>query len=377
MRAMAIAKPVEAASGTLKHHDVVSIEGFPIAVGFVDIDPPTFDPDAPENRSLMLVEVEAFSCNYRDRALAVQGVWQTDLPFLHFGSDFVANVLEVGRNVVELSKGDRVIGDNQYPVAPYRGVRPGIPTNHASARFLRLHESKLAKIPPTMPIDVAAAFSVCAQTSYSLLRRLKPCPGERGLITAARSSTSLCVLSGLRSYDVEIHALSTGSHPNQDLEQFRLSSVTRLNQPIANLEQNELIRDLKRRTGGFDFIIDPFADVYLGEVLGLLVPGGRYITCGFLNQMAGSGVNDNPEFSEPNFDRYLEQIIVNNISVIGTCLGHSADLQAALEDYVVGSFDVLIDSTFSGNEAAGFFRQSFAAANRLGRPVFVYETRER
>lgn len=372
MRAIAVTGLEAAARENLEHSEIVNIGGFPIAVGFVEIDRPSFDPEAPESRSYVLVEVLAFSCSYRDRALAVFGVSQSKSSVLHIGSDFIGKVLEVGRNVFDLKPDDRVIGDNHYPDAPARGIRPGIPTNHASARFLRLHESKLVKISGSMPIEVAAAFSVCAQTSYAILRRLQVKPGERGLVTAARSSTSLCILSGLEKYEAQVHALSTGPHANHELAPFGLSSTIRLKRPVEYVEGHELVKDLKQRTGGFDFIIDPFADVYFREVVGLLADGGRYVTCGLHKQMNAGGDDDFCAQLAPGFVQHFERIIVGNVSVIGNCLGLTTDLKSALADYATGTFDVVVDSIFHGNEAAEFLRRSFANSDRFGRVVFAY-----
>lgn len=60
-----------------------------------------------------------------------------------------------------------------------------------------------------MPDVVAAAFSLGAQTAYSLVRKLNLASGENVLITSARSNTALFAIRALRRYSVNVYATST------------------------------------------------------------------------------------------------------------------------------------------------------------------------
>ena len=68
-----------------------------------------------------------------------------------------------------------------YPEPPFPGVVPGAVTNEASRGWLRLHKSKLIKIPDHMDNVVAAGFSIGGQTSTSMVRRVNLKPNERAL----------------------------------------------------------------------------------------------------------------------------------------------------------------------------------------------------
>lgn len=94
-----------------------------ILCGSVTINTPRFDIFDPRNANYVLVQVNAFSCNYRDKALIIRAAEKMEMqedarPFAFFGSDFVGTVKAVGSNVSDLRAGMRVIPDCAYPYAP-------------------------------------------------------------------------------------------------------------------------------------------------------------------------------------------------------------------------------------------------------------------
>ncbi|MEJ7296288.1 zinc-binding alcohol dehydrogenase family protein, partial [Staphylococcus epidermidis] len=87
-----------------------------------------------------------------------------------------------GYSVDEFEIGQRVIPNCAYPDPPFPGVAPGAVTNEASKGWLRLHKSKLIKIPEHMNNAVAAGFSIGSQTSTSMVRRVNLKQNERALV---------------------------------------------------------------------------------------------------------------------------------------------------------------------------------------------------
>ena len=131
------------------------------------------------------------------------------------GSEFVGEVAAVGADVTGLALGDRVMGDNHYIGAGDAGrdYAEGVPTNAASQEYQVFHPAKLIAVPPEMPDEVAAAFSIGAQTAYSMVRKLALPYGGHVLVTAARSNTSLFVISALKQLGVNVYATSTSRRP--------------------------------------------------------------------------------------------------------------------------------------------------------------------
>ena len=348
----------------------LSLDGVQVGIGLVDRLPPPFDPASVDNYDRVLVEVLAFSCNYRDRAI-ILGYLRNHAATqpIHIGSDFVGIVREVGRNVRSFERGDRVIGNNSYPMAAVHDVSPGVPTNAASAGFLVLHESKLARIPRTMPLHVAAGFSIAAQTCYSMIRKLNIRGGERCIVTGASSNTALFALATLARMRTETYAVTTGS---KNFGALRVAGTIRVKPPIdRSIATNEVAGRIIREHGGADVVIDCFADIYAASVLPLLRQGGTYITCGIFAQ---SGIEPRVSLSSPTWRDLLAFLIVNNISVYGNCLGSESDLANAIADYADLSAPIPIDCVFGIENSLEFVTRSFAASDRFGKVVLQYRS---
>lgn len=340
----------------------VDIDGVPVTTGVVAAASPDFDRAAPESAYQVLLRVRAFACNYRDKALmrlAAQRL--ADARFYAVGSEFVADVVAVGHRVTRVAVGDRVIGDNDYP-GPLDGFgprarRPGIPTDHASREFLTLPETAVAPIPSMMPDQVAAAFSLGAQTAYNMVAKAGISPGMPVLVTAACSSTSLCLLRVLAARGADIVAVTTSTSRQALLRAAGARAV----HPI----DSEALRREAHEVGGFDCVFDPFLDAHMPWAMPLVAQHARYLTCGVRSAGAvGAG------------ERYasaLEMAVIKNVQIIGSCLGTTADLHDALADYAAGDYDVIVDSVFRGADAGPFLRRTFSDRQRVGKAVFAYD----
>jgi NADPH:quinone reductase-like Zn-dependent oxidoreductase len=334
---------------------------------------PSFDPNGEHSRHL-LVRVKAFSCNYRDKALILRmALSGRSRAFYAIGSEFVAEVVATGKEVDDLQPGDRVIANNAYPDSGEPGARPGVPTNHASHEFQVLHRAKLVRVPATMPDAVAAAFSIGAQTAYSMIRRLGAGPGDRVLVTAAKSNTSLFALAALSRLGVEIYALSTSDRHADALHAMGVKALIvfdpRGDEPLA---RHPMVAPLVADGGGFNVVIDPYCDLYLPHALTVMASFGRYTSCGFYDQyleMIGraSSPPKVPFASLPGL------VLLKNIGLIGNCIGLTADLERATADYAAGRLKVHIDSLFTGKDAAAFLARTYNASDRFGKVVYTYD----
>jgi NADPH:quinone reductase-like Zn-dependent oxidoreductase len=343
------------------------IDGEPVSVGLTETPRPRFDPQAPDRRRSALVRVNAFSCNYRDGAVVttLAARCRTEPSSrAYIGSDFTGVVEAVGADVAGVHEGDRVIGDSSYPYAVV-GAHAGVPTNHASCRFRILHESKLMTIPAAMPDEVAAGFGVAAQTSYSMIRRLAPSPGASVLVTAARSATSLVALGALRARSLRVYAATTATEPNGAFDALDVERVVRLDP--ARPDWDSPLRLLAEEIGGFDYVVDPFFDVYLERVIGLMSLGGRYVTCGLRAPSAGENGRHG------DLRAVMVEAFARNVELIGNCLGSSEDLAAAVDDYARAQLPIPVDSIFDAASGAAYLDRSFNARDRFGKVVCRYD----
>lgn len=353
----------------------MQIDGIDVFCGLIHTKESEFDAKVPKNKFNVLVKKRAFSCNYRDKNLILKtAVHVPEERFYTVGSDFVGEVVALGTEVTEFQVGDRVIGNNSYPDSGVVGLLPGIPTNNASKEYQSFHQAKLLKIPPEISDECAAAFSIGGQTTYSMIRKLDIEPGANVLVTAAKSNTSLFVINALKQHNVNLYATSTSRHFEQELKEMGVKQLIQVNPDDDDWLTSPDMLHIYQETGGFNYIIDPFFDLHIGKVISLFVPGfgGKYITCGLYEQYSQLTGNEF-QYHGLQFSQILATMIVNNIYLIGNCLGTTKDLQQAIQDCATGRFPVVVDSVFTGNQIKDFFERTYNAKERFGKVIYRYE----
>ncbi|MBP1618951.1 MAG: Alcohol dehydrogenase GroES domain protein [Bacteroidetes bacterium] len=334
------------------------------------------DSTDPDNR--VLIKKRAFSCNYRDKSLIFKYKKQIEdaaktgnYMFSYFGSEFVGEVIEIGKNVQDFQVGDRVIPNISYPYDDENEhYKAGLPSNHASRRIDDFYPSKLIKISDKIPDEVAAVLPIAGFTSYSMIRKVVK-PKAKILVTAAKSNTSLAVISALQNYDVDVYAMTSSPKFSDVLKKMGVKEILTVNLELNSFLDDEDISALMKKIGGFDAVIDPFYDVYLPRITGLMNFDAKYTTCGFYDQY--------PPFSKKPFiykGDSLKEMFINimskNISIIGNCIGLREDGLKAIKDYEDKKFNIIIDNVFSEGEEKAFLDLTYNFKNRLGKVVYKY-----
>ena len=362
----------------LLSHDSVEhleVDGVPLVCGFLLEPQPDFDDRAQENRLNVLVKKEAFSCNCRDKGLMFVGLRlksRYEHAYFVVGSEFAGEVVAVGADVTKFKVGDRVMGDNHYTGAGDKpeGYKIGVPAASASKEYQIFHQAKLSRLPAAMPCEVAAAFSVDAQTAYGAVRKLNISSGANVLVMDARSNTSLFAINALKKHGINVYATAAPGGDNPRLRAMGVKEVFVIDRASGPASQEEL-RRCAREIGGFNGVIDPSFDLHLGFVISLLAIEGRYVTFGSHDQYA-EVTGQELTRDLPDVRRVLWEAMLKNVHIIGTCLGLTADLQRAIEDYGTGDLEVVIDSVYAGQQPADFLRRSFNAPDRFGKVVYRY-----
>ena len=352
----------------------IQMEGINVVCGLIHTEDITFDPEAPENFSRVLIKKRAFSCNYRDKSFILKAATNlSDYQFFSIGSDFVADVIAIGAKVTSLKVGDRVIGNNAYPHSGVEGIRPGVPTNQGSTELQIFHEVKLLKIPPELPDEVAAGFSIGAQTAHSMIRKLAVKPGDNVLVTSAKSNTSLFVIGALKHRGVNLYATSTSHRFEQELLQMGVKQLIQVDPNAESWSAMPQFQEIMANTGGLDCIVDPFFDLHVGKVISLLKPGdgGRYTTCGLYDQYSDSTGNPFKYHGLP-LAGLLTFAMINNVQLIGNCVGQTSDLQHGIQNYAEGKFQVIVDSVFSDKNIKEFLERTYSDRHRFGKVIFRY-----
>lgn len=341
-------------------------------IGLLEIPAKPF-PVSDIHQECILVKKLAFSCNYRDKVMihmmydsCLEKSNITSYFFAPFGSEFCAEVIKVGGKVSRIKPGDRVIPDGSYPIKEDQ-VRGGLPSNYASQRYEILHEHQVMRIPEDMDTLQASAFTIGAQTVYSMIRKLDIKPGGKVLVMSATSNTSLIAIKALKRKFVTVYAMTTQTDREEELKSLGIHKVL----PSVLTADEELIKSMREEKYFFDYVIDPFFDLHLHKILPFMNFNSSYITCGFYNQHESSHnvTNGNIEYLP-----ILQTIMLKNISIIGNCLGEKSDLENALIDHGKGKFDIPIDSVYSGDQINEFLNRTFHSRERMGKVVYQYET---
>ena len=321
----------------------------------------------------VLVRIKAFSCNFRDRVImhyfnqkckVLSGSGKYF--YSPIGSDFVGEVVDVGSAVTVFKIGDRVIPDAAYPVRN-DGFIGGVPSNYASQELNIFRENQLIKVPDNMPDEVAASFTIAAQTTYSMVRKLELKDGANVLVTAATSNTSLAVLSILKNCPVNIYAVS--SKGEAVVEKINSISNNVIVIPLSEIIDGSIVENIGPIR--LDAVIDPFADLYFDKLLPILNFNAKYIFCGLYRQHESYSTVE-AEKQRFSFQALLSHCITLNISFIANCLGQREDLEKAIKDYSNGKFDIPIDSIFTENDFLEFFNRGFST-EKLGKVVLKYQ----
>jgi len=369
---------VSISDGKEDHKRSFAIEDITVVCRHTECPDPVFDPNDRRNEHHVLVRVRAFSCNYRDLAMAYyllkSGENGVRSPF---GSEFSGEVVAIGLGVKTLTPGDIVTGDYSYPSprsiqgVDTMDVLPGVPTNKASCQLAVFHEAKLCKVPTGVRVETAAAFALNAQTVYAMVRRLSLSPDDSVLVTAGRSNVALFAMQLLSLMKIRTVTVTTSPSSVPKLQEMGHAQVVLVERPVDNLLSYPVLRRIVRDTNGFAGVVDPLSDVYLLPVLDLMRAGGRYITCGAACQLPRVREN-HPEVSG-GMTRLHDRILSKNISVMGNCIGESEDIDRAMADLSEGSMGVLVDSTHEQGGEMDFFERTFFDTDRFGKVIYKFD----
>ncbi len=341
----------------------IDLKGKEVFFALIDFKEPVFDAKKQPNQ--VLVRKHAFSCNYRDITFIIQSSLCIEkgnpLSMFPIGSEFSGTVVEVGDHVTSVKAGDKVICDAFYPLKHESGALPGLPTNNASRELEIIHEKKLTVIPENMSAGVGAAFTVGAQTVYSMIDKLSIQSGDRVLINGIKSNTSLFAINALKNKDVLLCGTSRSAVDEQFFKNLGLSEIFYVGD--EGFSENQAIQSYINENGKFNAVLDPFSDSYLLKSVDVMDFNSRYVTCGVSNQ------TELPT-TEINLSIELAKIMTSNISIMGNCLGSSEDLKKALKDFSENKLKVVVDEEV--DDVQQFMNRTFLSKDRLGKVVFKY-----
>ncbi len=169
------------------------------------------------------------------------------------GVEFAGEVVAVGENVEQFQAGDRVFGGNED-----RGC-------HAEYMVMPEH-GPVAKLPPNVTFDEAAAIPFGALTSLVFLRDFgKIRKGQKVLINGASGSLGVYGVQLAKHFGGEVTAVCSGS--NTEL--------------VKSLGADKVVdytkEDFTQNGEVYDIIYDTVGKIYFSHCKGSLAPGGRFL----------------------------------------------------------------------------------------------------
>ena len=144
-------------------------------------------------------------------------------------------------------------------------------------------------VPERMSDVEAAAFSIGAQTSYSMVRRAGVEPGANVLVTAATSNTSLFLAQAARNAGGDVTMTTSSQEKAERVRGLGFERVFVVDRDVEAFEPPSDLADHVHDIDGFDAVLDPYFDLHLNRSLPVLASFGRYVTCGFERQFPESG----------------------------------------------------------------------------------------
>ncbi len=221
-------------------------------------------PDPVPGPGQVLVEMKAAGVNFPD-ALVIQGKYQfkPPLPFSP-GSELAGVVVAMGEGVKGVKLGQHVICSCQYGAFAQKVIVDG---------------RQLIPMPPGMPFDVAASFTLTYGTSYHGIKgRANLKAGETMLVLGAAGGVGLAAIQIGKALGARV--IAAASTPEK-------LAVCKENgaDDLINYSTEDMRERLKELTGGKgpDVIYDPVGGEYAEPAFRSIAWGGRYLVIGFAN----------------------------------------------------------------------------------------------
>lgn len=219
-------------------------------------------PEPKPGKRQLRVKVESAGVNFPD-TLIVQGLYQFKPPFpFSPGSEIAGTVVELGEGVEGFQVGDRVM------------ATPGW---GGFAEQVVVQANIAAKLPDSMPTDLAGGFSMTYLTTYhALVDRARLKEGETLAVLGAAGGTGLSAVEIGKALGAKVIACAS---TDDKLELCRAHGAD----VGINYSTEDLKAQLKAHTegNGVDVIYDPVGGSFSEAALRAIAWEGRFLVVGF------------------------------------------------------------------------------------------------
>ncbi|MGD1834688.1 MAG: zinc-binding dehydrogenase [Nitrososphaeraceae archaeon] len=290
----------------------------------------------------VLIKVEASSYNFDD----LWGIWgkPIKIPLPHIsGSDISGTVVDVGDNVFNIKKGDRVVS---YPNLACRickkctsgeeydckqrkvwGFQTG-PLWGGFAQYTYLPEVNVIKIPDNVSFSDAASISMVGMTAWHMLvTRANIQPGQNVLIMGGGSGMGIAGIQIAKLFNCKV--IATAGTEEKMNKCLKLGADYVVNHRDPNWYKN--VREIMQNQG-VDIIFEHIGKSAFALEVSLLDMGGTLVSTG-----ATTGYDSNIDL------RYL---FFKGLNIIGATQGTRAGLSEVLKWTSKGKIKPVIDTVY-------------------------------
>ncbi len=283
----------------------------------------------------VVLRVDAFSLNYRDKAI-IDGFYPIAMPLpLIPGSDAAGEVVAVGSNVRNFSKGDRVVtrlhvqwteGKASYEAT---GATLGGPLRGVFAEYTVVHQNGILKYPSHLSAEQASTLPIAAVTAWvGLFKHGHLEPGDDVLVQGS-GGVSVFAVQLAKAAGGRVIVLSRSREKGERLKRLGASDVIHEAQG-GNWE--EQVRALTNGKGA-DIIIDVIGGTSLQHSIAASAFEGRVAVIGFINDMMATIA--------------IPWMLGTNVSLQGVSVGSRADFEALLAFMEKHRIEPIVEATYS------------------------------
>lgn len=272
----------------------------------------------------VLVKITAASINRRDQWIR-EGKYPGIKPGVTLGSDGVGEVVEVGGTTESPWLGKKVIinpninwgNDDAVQQASYHVL--GMPSDGALAEYVVTNIDRIIEKPSFLSDAEAGALPLSALTAYrACFTKGTVQKGSKVLISGFGGGVAQ--MAALFSITVGAETYIT-SHSEANIEMAKDRGA----QGGFNYTTPDWYKNVKRRHGGFDVIIDSAGGNQFGQLVKLLNPKGKLVFYGATNGLPAT------------IDLYT--MFWRQLSIIGSTMGNDKEFERMVE--FVRSFHII------------------------------------
>lgn len=308
------------------------------------------------------IRLTAAALNHLD-LFVVEGVPGVKIvPPWVLGGDGAGVVESVGAGVTTVRTGDRVLINpgvscraceyclaGEHPLC----VKYGLLGEHfpgTFAEYVVVPEWNVRRIPPGIPDETAAAFTLATITAWRMLvTRAKVQAGEQVLIQGIGGGVALAALQIAKQRGARVWVTS-GSE-----EKLARAAALGADETLDS-RTVDVAREIRARTGkrGVDVVVDSVGVATWAQSLGALGKRGRLVSCG-----ATSG---------PMVETDMRRMFWNQWTLMGSTMGNDAEFDAIVAELAAGRLLPPVDAVLPLSDGRRAFER-MAGRSQFGKIV--------